>query len=132
MYKFENGSVVEIGNITTSENWTGRKLNGKKIYQKLIILSSVSTGYIAHNHNISNFDKVINSYGYFTESNIDRFNKFPVSPCDNLEKYGVDVVDFTSTTFNTLVGSLRNIRTMYVCIEYTKLSDIVVDNSSRF
>ena len=120
MHKFENGSVVEIGNITTSESWTGRKFNGEKIYQKMVTLGSVSIGYTKHNHGISNLKKVVNVYGEITELNGTNRNKIPLTVCDNITAFGVDVLDFATDQFSTLVGTNRNISSMNVCIEYTK------------
>lgn len=119
---FKSGTVVGLGesNILSTESWTGRYINGEKIYQKMVVLGSVSTGYTQHSHGISNINRVTSIYGYFIETGNDRVNKLPISPCDNMANYGIDIVDFNSTTFFTLVGSRRSISSMNVCIEYTK------------
>lgn len=96
--------------------------DGKPLYQKTILVTSIVSGNNTINHGISNVDKIVNTFGtFFSNAN----NSSPI-PNGNLQTaWSVSMFDFGTTNFTISVGSswVRYFDYIQVTIQYTKTTD---------
>ena len=96
--------------------------DGKPLYQKTLIVTSVVSGNNTINHGISNVDEIVNPIGTFF-SNAD--NSSPI-PNGNIQSaWSISMFDFGATNFKVSVGSswIQYFDHIQVTLQYTKTTD---------
>ena len=120
---YVNEAIQDV--YSTTETKTNKVwIDGKPIYRKVVQLSNVGRGYIAHNHGITNVDKLITMVGILDDGSTG-IRYLPNVSCDNITLYGASLTDFKKTgTFNTLFGtSIGTTNSVVAIFEYTKTTD---------
>lgn len=140
-YRAKSGSSLKAYGVTQGTNGifapviysdTERAIgvwrDGKPLYQKTILVTSIVSGNNTINHGISNVDKIVNTFGtFFSNAN----NSSPI-PNGNLQTaWSVSMFDFGTTNFTISVGSswVRYFDYIQVTIQYTKTTDVAGSGS---
>lgn len=96
---------------------------GKTLYQKTLYYPSASGQKFVPNHEIENFEGIVNAYGRFTRASTGLQCLIPMG----YSTWEADVYDFTATTYvlkwsdNQWAAGVKDI---YVTLEYTKTTDL--------
>lgn len=96
---------------------------GKPLYQKTIYYSSADGQRFIPNHNIENFEGIIDAYGRFTRVSTGLQCLIPMG----YATWEVDVYDFTATTYVLKWSDnqwAQGVKDIYVTLEYTKTTDL--------
>jgi hypothetical protein len=95
----------------------------KPLYQRTIYYSSVDGQKFVPNHNIENFEGIVNAYGRFTRVSTGLQCLIPMG----YATWEVDVYDFTATTYVLKWSDnqwAQGVKDIYVTLEYTKTTDL--------
>lgn len=107
---------------STEEQDTGIKwIDGKPLYQKTIIVTSIVSGANIINHNISNIDRIVNMSGTFFATN----NSSPIPNEISDNAWSLNMYDFGLTSFSLSIGSnwVQYFDHIQVTMQYTKTTD---------
>ena len=109
---------------STAEQWTGEYwIDGKKIYQKTVTWSNLSTGSISKAHNISNIDSIVD-YKIFAKNSGGELFTFPcVYYGSGSSGTFYDTYMFVTKTYINCKSNIAwSSHTFYATIKYTKTS----------
>ena len=117
--EFYNESEMNKETYSTNETRIGTWINNKKLYRKVFEVTPTTTDWNYENHNISNLDKIINCYGYASNSQYTS-NRIPLN---TYSTSGIDILVQTSRiAFKSTDSNLTNTPWVIV-LEYTKTTD---------
>lgn len=111
-------TIEDFNTYSTEETFTGKYwIDGKKIYRKVITDVNINS---ATEHNISNFNEIIDAYGSIKLST----GTFQlINRASNAENYHINIGGFNSTTFTLQAGTAYEISSSNVILEYTKTKE---------
>lgn len=118
-----NNDTYSTDEIKTNKRW----INGKPIYQKTILVSSLpaSADIVAYNHNVNNME-----LGWFDLSNcfiefkLSQENHFTVPlPCNNYTGASIFLFNLDASSFKIKTTQDRSNLKAYVTIRYIKTTD---------
>lgn len=112
--------IITQNAYSLEETLTGKYwIDGKPTYRKVINVGAITgSGTITIAHNISNFKRCINIYGYAYRETYDNSLPLPYAEVGNSIALKTDKINLTITpTWNPLVTE------SYVILEYTKTID---------
>ena len=113
--------IDEMNTYSTEEKVVGIWIDGKPIYRKVVYFGALPNATSKTvNHNISNLDILINSYGFGKRSDDYYFSVF--YPNTKVEQSIRMLINSTTIEINTASIDRSNIY-VYVILEYTKTTD---------
>lgn len=117
----ENLNKIQENNIySTDEIEIGKWIDSKPIYRKVIV--TTTSGQITHG--ISNYETIINMYGFVNISSGSGYGWQPVPRVQDLTTYGISIGNFRATDFTLTIGSSYGpLSKAIIIVEYTKTTD---------
>lgn len=124
--QWDTNSYIDI--YSDDEIKTNKKWFGKDVYRKCFKLTDVPRGFTSYNHNISNFEDLVNVEGHWKGDLVGYGTEFEPLPNiipDAVTQYSIGISNISSTRFGTILGtSIPTTNTMVVVLEYTKSSSV--------